>query len=358
MKTLQVKTQEQNYDILIHHGLLAQTGELVKKVWKLRKIALVSDDNVAPLYMDQVKKSLTQQGFRVFTFVIPHGEQSKSLTELAKIIKGMALDRFNRSDGVIALGGGVVGDLAGFVSAVYMRGIDLIQIPTSFLSQVDSSVGGKTAVDLDDVKNLVGSFHQPDLVIIDPNNLKTLPKRDLVEGYGEDLKVAALNGGAFWQLVQKVKQPSDLLKYADQLILFAIKYKALVVSHDAHESGERQVLNFGHTIGHGVEALAAGKLRHGEAVSIGLIAMTKIFEKQGLSPQGMAAKLKQRLAAVGLPTSSKLVANPHLIDKIKSDKKNHNGYLNVIYLKAFGQPVIKPLSIQQINQKIKNLIQK
>ncbi|MFV7541162.1 3-dehydroquinate synthase, partial [Acinetobacter pittii] len=171
------------------------------------------------------KKQLEAHDFKVFTFVVPHGEQSKCLAELAKIIKGMAHDRFNRSDGVIALGGGVVGDLAGFVSATYMRGIDLIQIPTSFLAQVDSSVGGKTAIDLDDVKNLIGSFHQPDLVIIDPNDLKTLPKRDLVEGYGETLKVAALNGGAFWKFVQKVNQPSDLLKYASQLIEFAIKFK-------------------------------------------------------------------------------------------------------------------------------------
>ncbi|MHA8111450.1 3-dehydroquinate synthase [Lactobacillaceae bacterium Melli_B4] len=353
MKSINVKTKQDQYQIIIKSGSLKQIGSLVSAVWASRKIALILDDNVTPYYLSSVQANLEAHGFTVHPFIIPHGEHSKSLTQLANVADGMANQQFNRSDAVIALGGGVVGDLGGFVAATYMRGIDLIQIPTSFLAQVDSSVGGKTAVDLNHIKNIIGSFHQPDLVVIDPDTLSTLPERDLVEGYGEVVKCAALVGGKFWQLTGRVNAANDLLAYASELIYHSVAFKAQIVMQDEQEAGQRQLLNFGHTIGHGVEALSNDQLRHGEAVSIGMIAISQWFVDQGLSDSNIVDQLNQRLQNVGLPTTTPVLTDKHLIDKIKNDKKNHNGYLNVIYLTKIGQPLIKKVSVAAIEAMLK-----
>jgi len=182
MTTVSVTLPETKYDVLIERGLLKSVGEVVAKQWSARKIALVSDSNVAPLYQEKVAASLESAGFEVHRYVFPAGEASKSLTTLADLAQQMAGDAFNRDDSVIALGGGVTGDLAGLLAASYMRGLAFIQIPTSLLAQVDSSVGGKTAVDLDNIKNIIGAFYEPDLVIVDPDTLAPMKQRDLVEG--------------------------------------------------------------------------------------------------------------------------------------------------------------------------------
>ncbi|UQS85986.1 3-dehydroquinate synthase (plasmid) [Nicoliella spurrieriana] len=347
MTNINMKTTNDQYQIEIERGNLEKVGTLVKSVWQPRKIEVVTDDNVGPIYLSLVEDQLKQNGFQVHTVTVPHGEQSKSLTNLAQIETKMAHEHFNRSDAVIALGGGVVGDLAGFVAATYMRGIDLIQIPTSFLAQVDSSVGGKTAVDLADIKNIVGSFHQPNLVIIDPDTLNTLEVRDVVEGYGEVLKCSALVGGQFWQLITQLNSVADILEHAEDLIRYSVAFKAQVVMEDEKEAGNRQLLNLGHTIGHGVEALSNGKLRHGEAVSIGLVKMNQLFAPKD---SHVVEQLIDRLGAVGLPVDSTLLDSPELIEKIKNDKKNHNGYLNIIYLKQIGEPVIKRVSIADLQR--------
>ncbi|MEJ6400627.1 3-dehydroquinate synthase [Nicoliella lavandulae] len=348
METIKIRTANEEYPVIIQRGAIKNVAKLISLVWNYRKIKIITDDNVNPIYLDIVKKSLLNKGFKVFVSTIEHGEKSKSLTNLELITNEMANEKFNRSDGVIALGGGVVGDLAGFISATYMRGIDLIQIPTSFLSQVDSSVGGKTAVDLNHIKNIIGSFHQPKMVIIDPNTLNTLTVRNLVEGYAETVKCAALAGGKFWRLVSGVNSYNDIINNADQLIHFSITFKANIVMNDEKESGIRQILNLGHTIGHGVEELSNGDLMHGEAVSIGLIKISELFS----NPKDKAKvvdQLSKRLSNVGLPITSDLLTSPDLINKIKNDKKNHNGYLNIIYLSEIGKAVIKKVSIDELN---------
>lgn len=348
MKIIKVTLPDHSYNVEIESGILSCTGQLVSSVWNERKIALVSDSHVAPLYQQKVSDALTSVGFTVHNYQFPAGEASKSLEVLADLTRELAADGFNRDDGVIALGGGVTGDLAGFLAATYMRGISLIQIPTSLLAQVDSSIGGKTAVDLDATKNIIGAFYQPDLVIIDPETLTTLDRRDLVEGYGEIVKEAALTDGQLWDLVQEIESPSAILENAEELSRLSIQYKADVVMGDEKEGGLRQVLNFGHTIGHAIEALADGDLRHGEAVSIGMVAMTRIFEEKGLTQSGVTEKLINRLEAVGLPVSSPLLDSSEIFDKIKNDKKNHAGHLNLVYLHQIGGPAIKSIPSEEI----------
>lgn len=348
MTTVSVTLPETKYDVLIDRGLLDHVGKLVSEQWTARKIALISDDNVAPLYQEKVAASLISAGFDVHRYVFPAGEASKSLTVLADLARQMAADAFNRDDSVIALGGGVTGDLAGLLAATYMRGLHFIQIPTSLLAQVDSSVGGKTAVDLDSIKNIIGAFYEPDLVIVDPDTLGTMTQRDLVEGYGEIVKTAALEGGEFWQLIETIDSPAELITNAPELSARSIHYKASVVMADETESGKRQLLNFGHTIGHAVEALADGRLRHGEAVSIGTVAIMRVFEDAGLAENGITDKLRDRFAAVGLPVTDTLLTSPQVLDKVKNDKKNRHGHLNLVYLTAIGQPEIKSIPSSDI----------
>ncbi|MDS1016674.1 3-dehydroquinate synthase [Lentilactobacillus buchneri] len=349
MKIIKVDLPDRSYNVEIARGILGCTGQLVSSVWSKRKIALVSDSNVAPLYQAQVAEALEAVGFTVHEYQFPAGEESKSVDVLADLARQMAADSFNRDDGVIALGGGVTGDLAGFLAATYMRGISLIQMPTSLLAQVDSSVGGKTAVDLDTTKNIIGSFYQPDLVIIDPDALKTLKTRDLVEGYGEIVKVAALSDGDLWNLVKSINSPEDILANAEELSIHSIQYKADIVMGDEKEGGGlRQLLNYGHTIGHAVEALSDGGLRHGEAVSIGMIAMQQIFEDKGLALTGITQELRERLEAVGLPVTSDLLDSDQVFEKIKNDKKNRDGHLSLIYIHTIGGPVIKSIPSDQV----------
>lgn len=348
MEKITVSLANQQYQVLIEPGLLKTAGERIAKIWSARKVALISDDNVAPLYQTDLATQLTAHGFEVHCYDFPAGEASKSLSQLQRLSEKLVAANFNRDDAVIALGGGVTGDLAGFLAATYMRGISLIQIPTSLLAQVDSSVGGKTAVDLGTTKNIVGAFYEPDLVLIDPETLKTLPPRDLVEGYGEIVKAAAMVGGDFWQLIEQIDTPEAILEHALGLIKYSIQFKAEVVMSDEKESGQRQLLNFGHTIGHAVEALSAGELRHGEAVSIGTVAICQAFENEGKTAPGVTKKVKERLAAVGLPTTSPWLASDKVLDLIKHDKKNHNGYLNLVYVKTIGAPAILKAPADQI----------
>lgn len=348
MKKITVKLSTKQYDVLIEKGLLKQAGSLVAGVWSPRKVAIVSDSNVAPLYQAQLAAELKQSGFTVHCYQFPAGEASKSLPQLQELTEQLVADNFNRDDGVIALGGGVTGDLAGFLAATYMRGIALIQIPTSLLAQVDSSVGGKTAVDLGTTKNIVGAFYEPDLVIIDPTTLTTLEERDLVEGYGEIVKVAAMTGGNFWKLITEIQTPADISQHTTELSEGAIQFKADIVMADEKEGGQRQLLNFGHTIGHAVEALAAGELRHGEAVSIGTVAICQAFEAAGKTAPGVTEQVRDRFATVGLPVDSPLLKSPAVLDKIKHDKKNHNGHLNLVYVHTIGEPAILTVPEEKI----------
>ena len=332
------------YDVLVDPGLLQKIGTEVQAVWQPKKVLLLSDSNVAPLYMDTVQTQLTAAGFEVITSVVPAGEASKSLSNAASLYQLMLDHAFSRSDGVVALGGGVVGDLAGFVASTFMRGIHFIQIPTSLLAQVDSSVGGKTAVDFGTGKNIVGTFYQPDLVLIDPKTLQTLTPRYVAEGYAEVVKMAATaTDPEFWPLIQKITTPAAILTHAQALITHSVTFKAKIVMADEKESGPRRFLNFGHTLGHAIELLANGQLAHGEAVSIGTVQLCRIFEAKGLTEKGVTAAITAQLQAVGLPTDSDLLFTPKFYDQLLLDKKNQGDHLNFVYVADFGQPKIYPV---------------
>lgn len=348
MKTINVTTKTKSYAIEIETGALSQLGDLVKDVWQPGQVAVVTDTNVHPHYAQSVVTALTAAGFQVHVLTVPAGEQSKSWTQVERLIDQLSRAHFTRSDGVLALGVGVVGDLAGFVAATYMRVIGLIQVPTSLLAQVDSSVGGKTAIDLPTGKNLVGSFYQPDLVVIDPDTLKTLPARMLAEGYGEIVKCAALVGGDFWSLLQPITDVTAILPAAPALIAASVAFKAQIVMADEHEQGQRQLLNFGHTIGHALELRAHGRLMHGEAVAIGLVQVSRLFAMHGLAPAELAETIAARLSAVGLPTKLPTIASAEVVAAMQHDKKIHHGALTWVYLDAIGKPKLAPVPVAEL----------
>ncbi|MFC6164610.1 3-dehydroquinate synthase [Lactiplantibacillus dongliensis] len=341
MTTIEVKTTTANYAVKVKIGSLMNVAQAIKTVWTPRRIALITDTTVGALYADQVQTQLMAGGFAVTVLTVPTGEASKSWTQTMRLVEALSQAHFTRNDGV-------VGDLAGFVASIYMRGIRLIQLPTSLLAQVDSSVGGKTALDLPTGKNLVGSFYQPDLVLIDPQTLTTLPQRMLVEGYGEVVKCAALVGGDFWELLQSIQQPDDILLFAPQLIARSVSFKAQIVRADEKEGGQRQLLNFGHTIGHAVELLGQGKWMHGEAVAMGLVAVCRVFEAQGLTPVGTANAIAARLAVVGLPTELPDLALSTVLEAMRHDKKVHGDQLTWVYLTALGQPQLQPVPLTDL----------
>lgn len=274
IKTVKVGASS-GYDVVIGRGLLNNAGEIIKNVVKPCKIALITDDNVDGLYSETIINSLAKAGYEVVKFVFPHGEESKNLDTYAKILNFLAESKLTRTDALVALGGGVVGDITGFAAATYLRGVKYIQIPTTLLAQVDSSVGGKTAVDLPSGKNLVGAFCQPKVVICDATALESLPKTIFTDGMGEIAKYAILDEKVF-NLIDKGYE--DIV----DLIYLCVDYKRKIVEADEFESGERKLLNLGHTPAHGIEKLSNYLISHGNAVAMGLKIIINASKKQGL----------------------------------------------------------------------------
>ncbi|QEY35607.1 3-dehydroquinate synthase [Caproiciproducens galactitolivorans] len=333
MKELTVNTSK-SYKIQIERGCLGKTGKLAERLFKPgAKAVLVSDSNVLPLYGERVKQSLEAAGFSVHTFAFPAGEESKQLSCIAQIYSECAKHRLTRSDFLVALGGGVTGDMTGFAAATYLRGIPFIQIPTSLLAQIDSSVGGKTAVDLPQGKNLVGAFHQPCLVLIDPDTLETLPQRFLSDGMAEAIKYGCIKSRELFDMIYK----EDIRQNMEELIYRCVDIKREIVQRDEFDTGERMLLNFGHTFGHALEKLYGfSKLSHGEAVGIGMVMMAKCGESMGITKPGTTNEIIAALRKFQLPTS-----DPMPIDQILSatafDKKNSGGMIGLILLKQIGE---------------------
>lgn len=329
-KTIHVKTGRE-YDIIVENGLLKHSGTLIDKVAKTRNAAIITDSNVAPLYLDVVKGSLESSGFCCKAYIFQAGETSKNHETLLQIYEFLAQNGFTRSDIIIALGGGVVGDVAGFAAATYMRGMDFIQIPTTLLAQVDSSIGGKTAVDLHEGKNLVGAFWQPRLVICDPETLKTLNKRIFSDGMSEAIKHTLIRDRALYENLMS-GAPID-----EEFICRNIDIKRCVVERDERESGERMLLNFGHTLGHAIEKVYDFKYyTHGEAVAIGMVLITQYAEKNGISPSGTADKIAFLLEKYALPSSCDIPID-EILKAAKSDKKRSDGGITLVLLRDIGK---------------------
>jgi len=321
------------YDVHVGPGLLDQAGSLAAGVIKPGRCALVTDTHVAPLYAERVSKSLEAAGFDPATLVAPAGEKSKSMEEAASLCEGMIVSGLDRSSAVFALGGGVIGDLAGFVAAIYCRGIPCIQIPTTVVSQVDSSVGGKTGVNAAGGKNLIGAFHQPRLVVADTGTLSTLPAREFNEGFAEIIKHAAIRD--FSML--------DALDDLPALVARNVQIKAAVVAEDEFETkGVRALLNFGHTIGHGIENAAGyGRYLHGEAISLGLVAACRLsVEKAGLDP-AVRDRIFSALSHYRLPMSLPPdIKTGDILAAMRKDKKFHGGSVRFVLLKRPGEAFV------------------
>ena len=334
-----------SYPIHIENGILAKTGELVSEVFSGKKIMIVSDDNVFPLYGEIITKALSDSGFECHSFVLPHGEPTKSFQSLPKIYEALLNAKLTRSDLLIALGGGVIGDLAGFVASSYLRGIKFVQIPTSLLAQVDSSVGGKVAVDLPQGKNLVGAFYHPKAVIIDPDVLNTLPDHFISDGMGEVIKYGCIKDSGLFDLLLSHSSFEDLKPDLPKIIARCVDIKRIVVEADQFDTGERMLLNFGHTLAHTIEQhFNYERESHGEAVGIGMYQITKIAEEKGLTTSGCAEQIKKALEIYKLPDNSNLPIDV-LTDAISLDKKNLNNHLNVVLLHDIGDSYVYPTDV-------------
>lgn len=342
---LYVDLGEHSYPIYIENNILSSAAPYVADVFKGKRIMIISDDSVFPLYGETLEKGLAEK-YEVHHIVLPHGEQTKSFETLPVIYSAMLKAKISRSDLVIALGGGVIGDLAGFAASSFLRGVKFVQIPTSLLAQVDSSVGGKVAVDLPEGKNLVGAFFQPKLVLIDPTVLKTLPKRYINDGMGEVIKYGCIWDKDLFETLRSRSSFEDLEDILPKIIERCVDIKRIVVEHDQFDTGERMLLNFGHTLAHTIEQYYHYEREsHGEAVSIGMYQICRIAEEAGLTAPGCAEAIKEVLVTYGLPYESGLPLGK-LTEAIKLDKKNLNGNLNVVLLHEIGKSYWHKTSIE------------
>ena len=311
-----------NYDILIQAGLLSSVGERLSHLHKPCRVLLLTDDVVEALYADTVTASLTSGGFSVVRHVIPHGEASKSGENLLSLLEKMASEQLTRSDLLVSLGGGVVGDLGGFTATVYQRGIPFVQIPTTLLAMVDASVGGKTAIDLKAGKNLCGAFHQPLLVLCDPNCLNTLSPDILSDGMAEVIKYAMISNSVLFDLLKK--GASDM----ENVIRLCVEDKRALVEEDETDKGVRQLLNLGHTVGHAIEACSDFSISHGSAVAMGMVIITRAAVKTGVCKEDTLTALLALLRQYDLPTECPFTTE-QLYAVAISDKKRAGGSITL-----------------------------
>lgn len=341
MKTVKINTSTP-YEVIIGKGLLDSCGELCAKVIKPCKLCIVTDDTVAQLYLERTEKSLREAGFDTVSFIFPHGEASKNAQTLIALVEFLAQNNITRSDCMVALGGGVVGDTCGFAAAIYLRGIKFIQIPTTLLSAVDSSVGGKTGIDLIAGKNLVGAFHQPSLVVCDCETLNTLPPQIFADGCAEVIKYGVINDRAFFDSL------SDGIKQnIEQVIEACVINKRNIVQEDEFETGKRALLNLGHTVGHAIEICSDLTISHGSAVAIGMVIVTRAAVSFGLCPNSDLELLLNTLEKAELPTTCNYTAR-ELATVALSDKKRKGDTITLVVPHSIGDTRLMKLDVSQL----------
>ena len=330
------------YDIIIEKGILDKVGEESAKVIKPCAAAILTDSNVAPLYAERLEKSLISSGFSPLRFTIAAGEESKSAESYLSFLNFLAENKITRSDCIFALGGGVVGDLAGFAAATYLRGIKFIQIPTTLLAMVDSSVGGKTAIDISAGKNLVGAFYQPSLVLCDYHTLDTLPDNVFADGCAEVIKYGIINDKP---LFDKLKNP--IKDQIEDVIENCVRDKRDVVDADERDVGVRQLLNLGHTAAHSIEMLSSFEISHGSAVAMGTALISRAAARLGLCPERDVEEIVKMLKSYGLPTECPYSA-PELTKIALSDKKRSGGRINLIIPFGIGNSQIYEIDVTEL----------
>ena len=347
MNIIHVDTSKK-YDVIIGKNLIDIAGEEISKLMKPSKVLVISDDRVAPLYFDRLNAALSSSGFEVEKFAIPNGEASKNAENLIKILNFAAEKRFSRSDLFIALGGGVVGDLAGFAAAVYLRGIKLVQIPTTLLSAVDSSVGGKTAIDLDAGKNLAGAFYQPSLVLCDYTTLDTLTDEIFTDGVGEVIKYALLGNTELFDHLMKHGKDFD----REYVITECVKMKRDIVCADEFDTGKRMCLNLGHTVGHAIESASAYAVSHGKCVATGMAVIALAAVKNGLCNSEVYDKIVEVLKKFGLPSKTDFDFDT-LFKIMTADKKIMDGGITITVPTSLGECILKKMTLDEFKTFIK-----
>lgn len=348
-RTVSVDLGERSYDIVIGADLLARTGELIRPVLARPRTVIVTDETVAALHLDTVEQSCRDAGIESAALVLPPGEGTKCFAELERLLDGLIERKVGRDDIILALGGGVIGDLAGFAASILRRGVDFIQAPTTLLSQVDSSVGGKTAINVPQGKNLIGAFHQPKLVLADVAALDTLPRREVLAGYAEVVKYGLLGDRDFFEWLEingKAVIDGDREARAEA-VERSCAAKARIVAADEREGGVRALLNLGHTFGHALEAEGGydGSILHGEAVAIGMIQAFELSARLGLCPGQDAGRVRRHFETVGLPVAPAdrgLDGAPaeRLLDHMAQDKKVRDGRLTFIMVRGIGDAFV------------------
>lgn len=342
MKVVTVNATK-SYDVKIGSGLLPGLGQEVRRLTKARKAAVISETNVFPLYGETVEQSLREAGMETVRFVFPAGEASKSAATFLEILNFLAENHLTRTDVLIALGGGVVGDITGFAASCYLRGIPYVQVPTTLLAAVDSSVGGKTAIDLPAGKNLAGAFYQPSLVLCDTDTLNTLPDAVFRDGCAEAIKYGILFDETLFSHIAV----NGLAFHREDVIARCVEWKRDVVNRDEFDLGERQKLNLGHTIGHAIEAQSHFTVSHGSAVSMGIAIVTRASAAYGICEQSVVTDVLAALHKLGLPTATTYTAG-ELYTSALSDKKRAGGTVNLIVPEAIGRCVIRPTPIEAL----------
>jgi 3-dehydroquinate synthase len=352
LQTLTVNLGDRSYPIFVGAGLLAGAGGLLRQAGLRGKIAVITNPTVAQLYLDITCESLASAGFQVIPVLVPDGEEYKDLKSLTSVYDRLIADRFERRSCILALGGGVIGDLAGFAAATYLRGVPYVQVPTTLLAQVDSSVGGKTAVNHQDGKNLIGAFYQPRLVLIDVEVLRSLPRRELIAGLAEVIKYGIIEDPALFHILEQELQ--RLIGLDQELLIQVIAtccaIKARVVEKDEREDDYRAVLNFGHTIGHALEA-ATGYTRflHGEAVGIGMAKASAISLQQSFCDRRSLERIQELIKKAGLPLEiPPEVSMDSLIQGMEVDKKADGGKIKFVACAGIGKTCFHALTPGEI----------
>ena len=340
MTTVHVKSSTA-YEVQIGHGAWNTLGEQLKRLTpKASKIALISDSNVATLYSEQVKCMVQKANYQVITYTFPAGEASKNGQTYLALLEFLANERITRSDALLALGGGVVGDLVGFVAATFLRGIAYLQLPTTLLAAVDASVGGKTAIDLKAGKNLAGAFYQPKCVICDLDSFKTLPKDVFSDGMAEVIKYGMIGDRALLATLEKGYN-------LETLVATCVAMKGDIVSRDEFDRGERQLLNLGHTLGHGIEYCNHFSLSHGKCVAIGMAMVCRSAVAMGLCSSDVLSMLLKLLQRYDLPNTTPYTSK-EIFDAALSDKKRQGNQINLIVPIAVGKSVVHPIAVDQL----------
>lgn len=340
MNTINVKTTKP-YEVRVGKGLLDNIAREIETVKKPGKCIIISDDNVFSLYGETVKTSLTEAGYTVYEAVFPHGEESKNMETALSLLTAFFEAGLTRSDFAIALGGGIVGDVCGFVSSICLRGIDFIQIPTTLLAAIDSSVGGKTGVNTDYGKNLVGAFHQPKLVICDTDTFGTLPYEIYTAGICEALKYGVIRDGELFEAIGR----SDI----EDIVCRCVEIKADIVANDEFDHGERQLLNFGHTLGHSIEALSNFEISHGHAVGLGMLLISRACESKGLCETGISQEIENALKSFEIVTDIGY-SYKELASFAMSDKKRKGNNITLVIPEKLGKCVLHTISTDNLEE--------